>query len=308
MAKKRVELVTHSFLGPRFEDHGLDVDVLSELIAYKILLVETAKELWRRNNPDRQRLPKNFEDSLCIKFYELRDGSTSVPLVREIEYDPNLFPFEEPRDELDEAVDLVAEVSDTASNDKPLPEAFPKRLLSQFDNYGKTLHENESFEQKPSRWEKSARYSIKTRERLTHYSEREYEDTIDFIGEVRAADLDGCNFTIRKDDGIKISGKFNTDQEVIITDALRDHESQRIRVKGRAEFSSPEGKIKRILSVEDIILQPAGEPEYDPTARPIWEIAAEISASVPDEEWEKVPTDLSKNFDHYLYGAPKEDE
>ena len=38
---------------------------------------------------------------------------------------------------------------------------------------------------------------------------------------------------------------------------------------------------------------------FDPKARPIWEIAAEISAQIPDSEWAKVPTDLAKNFDKY---------
>ena len=41
-------------------------------------------------------------------------------------------------------------------------------------------------------------------------------------------------------------------------------------------------------------------PKYDPTAKPIWEIAEEIAATVPDSEWAKVPPDLSKNVDHYL--------
>jgi len=39
--------------------------------------------------------------------------------------------------------------------------------------------------------------------------------------------------------------------------------------------------------------------------RPIWEIAKEISESIPLEEWEKLPSDGSINHDHYLYGAPK---
>ena len=30
-----------------------------------------------------------------------------------------------------------------------------------------------------------------------------------------------------------------------------------------------------------------------------------ISSDVPSEEWERLPTDLSKNLDHYLYGGPK---
>ena len=32
---------------------------------------------------------------------------------------------------------------------------------------------------------------------------------------------------------------------------------------------------------------------------------AEIVADVPSEEWEKLPTDLGDNLDHYIYGTPK---
>jgi hypothetical protein len=72
MAKNRQELVTHIFKGGRFDDHGIDVDVLPDLVAYKRILVETAKEIWRRKNPNRRRLPKNFDETLSLKFYELR--------------------------------------------------------------------------------------------------------------------------------------------------------------------------------------------------------------------------------------------
>ena len=41
---------------------------------------------------------------------------------------------------------------------------------------------------------------------------------------------------------------------------------------------------------------------------PMWELAEEIAASVPDAEWDNVPSDLARNLDHYLYGAPKETE
>lgn len=40
--------------------------------------------------------------------------------------------------------------------------------------------------------------------------------------------------------------------------------------------------------------------------KPIWEIAAELSAQIPDEEWAKVPSDLSINLDHYLYDSARE--
>jgi len=38
---------------------------------------------------------------------------------------------------------------------------------------------------------------------------------------------------------------------------------------------------------------------FDPNAIPIWELAAQITASIPAEEWAKLPSDLAQNFDHY---------
>lgn len=38
---------------------------------------------------------------------------------------------------------------------------------------------------------------------------------------------------------------------------------------------------------------------FDPDATPIWELAAQVSSQVPDEEWQKLPTDLAKRFDYY---------
>ena len=39
--------------------------------------------------------------------------------------------------------------------------------------------------------------------------------------------------------------------------------------------------------------------------KPIWDVFKEITASIPDEEWEKFPTDGSEQHDHYLYGTDK---
>ena len=305
MAKKQYELVTHIFKGGRFDDNGLDVDVLPELIAYKNILVETAKEIWRRKNPDRERLPKNFEDSLTLKFYKLLPGSTAVPLMREIETGDQLSFLESTSDELDEAVDVIAGAIESVSHDKPVPAAFPRNVISLFDEYGRTLRQDESFEHKPARKGVSARYSVKERDRILKLSQAQYQDVVDLIGEIRAADLDGGNFALRLADGTKVLGKFSPEQENVITDTLRERESRRLHIKGRAEFY-PDGKLKRVASVESITVQPVGMAAYDETANPIWKIAVEIGASVPEEEWAKIPTDVSKNIDHYLYGAPKE--
>jgi putative addiction module CopG family antidote len=40
----------------------------------------------------------------------------------------------------------------------------------------------------------------------------------------------------------------------------------------------------------------------------ISEIFIRLGQQVPPEEWSRVPTDLSINLDHYLYGSPKVSE
>ncbi len=47
------------------------------------------------------------------------------------------------------------------------------------------------------------------------------------------------------------------------------------------------------------------EQKHQLPEKSIWEKIREPMAEVPDEEWDKMPTDGSYQHDHYLYGAPK---
>jgi hypothetical protein len=38
------------------------------------------------------------------------------------------------------------------------------------------------------------------------------------------------------------------------------------------------------------------------------EMVSAITRGVPEREWERVPADLSKNVDHYLYGSKRTDK
>ena len=306
MAKKRREVVTHTFKGPRFEDHGLDVDVLPDLLAYKTLLVETAKELWRRNHPGRQRLPRGFEESLSLKFYELKPGSTAVPLVREVEDGNQL--FEPPPDELDQAVGMIAHTIDAAADGSPLPEDLPKNVIPLFSSYGRTLQGDESFEQVIPQRAKPARYTAPIRDEVLRRSQDAYKDIVKLTGEVRAADLDGCNFTLRLKDGTKIPGKFTSEQEAMIVEALREHATQRLKLHGQGEFDPLTRALKRVISVTQLSMQAPGEEAFDAAAAPIWEVVAEISAVVPDDGWANEPRDVSKRVHHYLYGSAEDQE
>lgn len=54
--------------------------------------------------------------------------------------------------------------------------------------------------------------------------------------------------------------------------------------------------------------EPAGA--RDTTAavhKPIWEVFEEITASISEEEWAKLPIDGAEQHDHYIYGTLKRD-
>lgn len=42
--------------------------------------------------------------------------------------------------------------------------------------------------------------------------------------------------------------------------------------------------------------------------KPFWQRIMEMGAEVPDEEWQKLPRDFVRNFEHYMYGAPREED
>jgi Arc/MetJ-type ribon-helix-helix transcriptional regulator len=39
--------------------------------------------------------------------------------------------------------------------------------------------------------------------------------------------------------------------------------------------------------------------------KPIWEEILEATADISDEVWDKLPSDLAEQHDHYIYGTPK---
>ena len=52
----------------------------------------------------------------------------------------------------------------------------------------------------------------------------------------------------------------------------------------------------------------AGAPETtEEEPRNIWRELSNIGEAIPAEEWDRLPRDSAKNFDHYMGGAPKED-
>jgi hypothetical protein len=304
------DVTTITFSGPRFDDAGLELDVLSELLAYRKLLVETAKELWRSENRERQRLPKGFEDSIRLKFYSIESGSAVVPIKRIVSHDDSLLFEPSPRaDEIDEAAQLIDETITAVSEDRAIPVRMPKTALPLLAALGENLREGEMIKTRAVRSSSAAEFTCETRTRVERMLEAVYEDRVEIVGEVRSADVDQRNFAIRDSNGTKVPAKFRPEHEAEITDALHDHASCRIAIMGVGEFSARDGSLRRVLRVDELERRTAiTDDEYDDSAPPLWQSVVDLGASLPTEDWDRIPTDLAANLEHYLYGSSGEEE
>lgn len=69
------------YVGARFNGGRLPLDVLSDLPAFRDLLVAFAKDGWREANAKRKRVPKGFDKSIALDLVAIEDGS-AVPLLK----------------------------------------------------------------------------------------------------------------------------------------------------------------------------------------------------------------------------------
>lgn len=295
------DLASLRFDGKRFEGHTLDVECTQELIAYRNLIVECAKELWRRKNPDRVRLPRGFEEDFRLQFNRLEDGSAVVPLQRVRVDDQSELDWGN-LDEFDEAADLIDAAIAAANDDELLPDALPSNVIPLFRDFGKSLRTDEVLFTRSRHGSTEAAYTAKARKRLNEWIGPTYEDAVDVIGEVRMANVGPGTFSLQLDDTeTLVGGRFSPEQESEVLNALRNHRSLRLRVQGIAEFATSDRQIKKFSRVDKVAPAALTEQGFDETAIPIWEQLAAIGESAPEGTWDGVPSDLSMRIDEIVY-------
>lgn len=298
---QRYPLAIQTFAGPRFEDHGLDVDVLPELTVLKTAVLETAKALWHVEHPARERLDANFDDRLHLKLFSLGPGSVVVRLERIYEASESELPMLPAEDEFDQAVTLIVEAISATANSDLLPPRLPKSVLPYFEPLGSCLRTGERIQMMVPRIGKTAQIDSSTGSRFNERMTREYADYATVQGEVRSANLDNRTFSIRLENGSKVVGQFDETHEQLLVDALHDHREGLTRLDVKAVFE-PDGEIKRIEKIISITHRKIGADDFDESAPPIWETVEALGKEIPEEEWARLPNDASINLDHYLYG------
>ena len=297
------EMSTLRFDGERFNGHALDVECTQELIAYRNLVLECAKSLWRVKYPNRSNLPKGFEKGFRLQFNRLEDGSALVPLQRvrtaDVQADLDI------TDEFDEAVGLIDQAIRAANDEDLLPVGLPSNVIPLFRDFGKTLRDDEVLFTRGRGSESEAPYTAKARQRLADWIEPSYEDVVSVSGEVRMANVGPGRFALQVDrvgGQAVIEGKFLPEDESKVLAALQQHRSARLQVKGLGEFGTADRLLKRFSRVDHVDFVPE-EVAYDESVAPIWEQLSSIGQQAPPSAWEAVPTDLSVRLDEIVYGA-----
>ena len=304
MAERWQQMVNLHFDGERYRDHALDTETLAEIQRFQSIVTNTAKALWMSRNPTCKQLPPKFENRTRLCFRIIKGGSTIIPLEARITQFNFWGSEQKIPEEITESIDIVYRAFKAASNNKKLPDECPQKLLPDYALLGKSLSEDEILEFAPPAKD-MVRVTKHVRDRLASLAETSYQDEVDITGRVLEADVRQRKFQIWIDDKTNVSVTFTREQESVITTALKEHESMRLRVKGRGGFTS-QGILKKITQVECLDSIQGEDSALDASAPRIEDVIADIFRDVPDEEWDRVPRDLSYRLDSYLYGRNKQ--
>lgn len=133
------------YKGSRFRDARLPVEVLSDLPAFRDLLVSFAKDRWRIRHHDRERLPKGFDKSLAFDLIKIEDGS-AIPKLEwnRSSAQKNLPGF---ADEIEEIVeDAHADIVALIGGKSGRTSALNSEKVRALNRFGAGLRDNEKIE------------------------------------------------------------------------------------------------------------------------------------------------------------------
>lgn len=140
----RLEL---KYVGVRFNEARLPVDVLPDLTAFRDLLASTAKGIWLREHPNRRRVPKFFNESLSFDLVDVREGS-AIPQIewnrsRAIQLAPEL--IDEMEEIVPQAYREIASLFEEARSDL-FPPALSSERIAALNRFGSGLRDDERIE------------------------------------------------------------------------------------------------------------------------------------------------------------------
>lgn len=130
--------------GGRFDvAEGLPVVSAAELERYALLVSAVARELYIRAHPNRQRVPRGFNEAFDLRLTRVDRGSQIPVLVRPTMDDGGLF---QSADWHDDARRLVNSALGDIATGHRIPASFPPAAIKPLAQFGRSLRERERIE------------------------------------------------------------------------------------------------------------------------------------------------------------------
>lgn len=234
------------FTGARFDEHTLPVDVARDLAAYEALIVELAKHLYLKGHPERQRVPKGFVSSFRLDIERIDEGSTRPLLALVLSGAFALTSVEQ--EYFLRAGDLIAEC--IAAPDNALPADFPKELLVHFNQFGRSLREDEALELPLRDRNIAARLTQEKRKQLVLAADQVYQREVFLNGWIEEVDFVKPTFRLKLADGgqatVPMADAFHN-----IARTYGGHSRHQINVSGIGTFDSWD-RLQKVVSVDSL--------------------------------------------------------
>lgn len=233
------------FTGGRFDAHAIPFEVLPDLAAYRSLLVEVAKMLFKRRHNNRVRVPKGFENSFQIGLVRVEGGHSAVavgvllPPTQVAAQGELGFPtyFEEAKTYVD---DLIRRVQATGE----VPEDFPPELAGRFNPFGQSLQTDEYIElgyDTPN----PVRYDTFIRKRIVLSREKTYENAVNAVFTLDGGIASSGTVHVKDDTGAAFD--FRPLSEFEFQKAYK-RPTQRVRLVGTGLYDRSE-RLRRLLDI-----------------------------------------------------------
>ena len=300
MADDWKEIARLKFTGDDFSDGVLDVRALTEILCFRRIVQATAKSLWLAAHPGRKQLPDHFDDRIFLGFRAIRSESVEVPIEARV-INPEQLLLWDDQDPANLAAKLAYATFDAAGKHRDLPKLFTRGLLPEYAKLGQGLPDGAGFSIGVPQ-KSPIPVTQEERDWLTARLDQDYEDRLDVTGRVLSVDVEKKTLAIQTGQERRIEIEYALDQEQEAIGALSAYETARVRLRGQC-LRKPGGELRHMVAVESLDFFPDGEPERDPSAPSIEDKILDLFRGVPEEEWERVPADLSTRLDHYLYGV-----
>lgn len=180
---------------------------------YQKVLVELAKQIWREKNPNKLRLPRNFERYFQLQIGDICEGSAIAELPRFEEDLPQLFGSEAPGDIFDLAQDQLVEIIDCANDNRPIPR-LSSSVRKEIHALRKNMRESEELIITRGRMPRESdehRISNATRERITRQIRQRRPEHVSSFGVLSAVSEAPAEITVTSERGaIKFPVNFQT--------------------------------------------------------------------------------------------------